>query len=226
MINGRCNKSDFTVFSVVNQDKNVYDIRWGYEDVVINELLYDEKTGMYNPTGKLIKTNECSYVVERIFVKPTQQLIDDLFKNSEKQPSMFELKSFSEFLGLSDNDTLQWMKEQMKRTIIRFDASSSINNFTVGGVNMWLDKITRTGLLLRFQAEKAVGKIETVLWHEDMQFSLPIDNAIQMLYAIELYASATYNKTAEHLANINKLESVDALIAYDYKVGYPTQLEF
>jgi hypothetical protein len=130
---------------------------------------------------------------------------------------------------MSEEQMLHWMKEQLKRAIAKHDKSrgkNGVENFTIGGVDVWLDKDTRTGLLLRFQAEKAVGKIDTVLWHEGMQFPLVIDQGIQMLYALEVYASQTYDLKESLLAGVDKLESVDALMTYDYKTGYPTQLAF
>lgn len=142
---------------------------------------------------------------------------------------MEEVKSILEGIGLTSNEMIPLMKKQLKRSIVKHDKSrgtDGVENFTIGGVNLWLDKDTRTGLLLRFQAEKASGKTDTILWHEGMQFPLVVDTAIQMLYAIEVYASQTYDKTAEHLAAVDKLASVDALIAYDYKAGYPAQLAF
>ena len=89
-----------------------------------------------------------------------------------------------------------------------------------------MDKETRTGLLLRFQAEKASGKTNTILWYEGVQFPLLIDEGIQMLYAIEVYASATYDKKESLLSEVDKLSSIDELLLFDYKSGYPTKLAF
>lgn len=49
---------------------------------------------------------------------------------------------------------------------------------------------------------------------------------MQMLYAIEVYASKCYDNTQEHLAAIDKLESIDELYIYDFTVGYPEKLKF
>ena len=89
-----------------------------------------------------------------------------------------------------------------------------------------MDKATRAGLLLRFQAEKAQGIEDTILWYNGKQFSLKVDQAIQMLYAIELYASACYDNTQRHIANINAMTNEDELQEYDYTLGYPSKLSF
>lgn len=47
-----------------------------------------------------------------------------------------------------------------------------------------------------------------------------------MLSALELYASACYNKTAEHLSAVNALTDLADVLAYDYTAGYPQQLSF
>lgn len=59
-----------------------------------------------------------------------------------------------------------------------------------------------------------------------MQFPLELNNAIQMLYALEIYASQCYDNTQWHLANINTLTTIEELEAYDYTSGYPEKLRF
>ena len=112
------------------------------------------------------------------------------------------------------------------RVIERYDSSSEVNQFYVSEIPVWLDKATRAGLLLRFQAEKAQGLVSTSLWYNGTQFPLNVEQAIQMLYAIELYASACYDNTQRHLAAINELKTIEEIEQYDYKVGYPDKLNF
>jgi hypothetical protein len=91
---------------------------------------------------------------------------------------------------------------------------------------MWLDKATRAGLMLRLQAEQSMGKETTTLWYGSHQFELPMANAFQMLYALELYASQCYDNTQRHLAAVDALENKEEIDAYDYRTGYPEELEF
>ena len=113
-----------------------------------------------------------------------------------------------------------------KNEINSYDKSTEVNQFFVNGLSVWLDKATRAGLLLRFQAEAAQGLVSTSLWYNGAQFPLKVDQAIQMLYAIELYASACYDNTQKHLAAINALQTIEEIEQYDNKVGYPEQLSF
>ena len=50
--------------------------------------------------------------------------------------------------------------------------------------------------------------------------------AMQMLYAIEVYASACYDNTQRHLSEVEKLETIEEVEAYNYRTGYPEKLRF
>lgn len=117
-------------------------------------------------------------------------------------------------------------KEKKLAEVVAYDASTNVNSFTVSGIDVWLDKDTRAGLKLRFEAENAMGKTDTVLWYNGMQFPLLLTQAMQMLYAIEVYASACYDNTQRHIANVKGLSTVSEVDAYDYTIGYPEKLAF
>lgn len=110
--------------------------------------------------------------------------------------------------------------------VIRYDSSEEVNEFYIQEMPIWLDKATRAGLMLRFNSELALNKENTTLWYEGHSFTLPLNTAIQMLYALEVYASECYDNTQFHISNINKLETVEDIENYDYTVGYPNKLEF
>ena len=110
--------------------------------------------------------------------------------------------------------------------IEKHDKSKAVNEFFVGGVSLWLDKATRAGLLLRFQAEAAQGLVDTSLWSNGVQYPLKVSQAIQMLYAIELYASACYDNTQRHLAAIQTLQTIEEIEGYDHTTFYPQKLRF
>ena len=88
------------------------------------------------------------------------------------------------------------------------------------------DKETRTGLKLRFAAEVAMGKPDTTLWADGVQYPLSLETAIQMLYALEVYASMCYDRTQAHLAAIDAMTTVEEVEAYDHTSGYPEKLKF
>lgn len=122
--------------------------------------------------------------------------------------------------------TIEDYRKRKSDEILRYDSSDDVNAFYMQGQRMWLDKATRSGLMLRLQAEQAMGKESTTLWYGNHEFALPMVNAFQMLYALELYASQCYDNTQRHLAAVDALESKEEIEAYDYRTGYPEDLEF
>lgn len=126
----------------------------------------------------------------------------------------------------SDYVNLVVARRDKKFEVERYDTSHDVNEFYVSDQSIWLDKATRAGLLLRFQAEQARDITDTALWYNGQQFPLKVDQAIQMLYAIELYASACYDNTQRHLAAIQALQTIEEVEAYDYTTGYPEKLRF
>lgn len=117
-------------------------------------------------------------------------------------------------------------KEAKKVEIEEYDTSPDVNRFYIADTPMWLDKETRTGLKLRFEAEMAMGKTDTTLWANNVQYPLTLETAIQMLYALEVYASMCYDQTQAHLAAIDALTTVEVVEAYDHTSGYPEKLRF
>jgi hypothetical protein len=124
----------------------------------------------------------------------------------------------------TEEERLKREKKHKIREIERFDSSKDVNSFSIDGISLWLDKATRVGLKLRFESEIAMGRENTTLWSEGIEFVLPLEMAVQMLYGLELYASACYDNTQRHLATVDKMESIDDVRAYDHKAGYPDKL--
>jgi hypothetical protein len=133
----------------------------------------------------------------------------------------------------TEEELLRRAKLRKKSEIKTYDKSSEVNEFFVSGVSLWLSKEDRTGLKLRFESELAIGKMTTTLWSNGIQFPLPLVDengnpgiAFQMLYALEVYASACYDTTQSHLAAVDKFETIEEVEQYDFKVGYPEKLNF
>lgn len=120
--------------------------------------------------------------------------------------------------------TLDDHKNAKIAEILEYDSSRSVNVFYIQQSPMWLDKQTRTGLMLRFQSEQMLGKTTTTLWYENTMYTLPLYNALNILYALEGYASACYDNTHQHIANVKNLDNIDDVKNYDYTTGYPEHL--
>lgn len=132
-----------------------------------------------------------------------------------------ELVSWKKYIS---NIILKNAKLEKIKEINDYDLSDNVNSFIYKGVEMWLDKLTRSGLIMRLNAEKAVGKTETTLWFGTMSFTLGIDDGLQLLTLIEVYASACYDNTASHIAAVEALNNIEDVYNYDYTVGYPQKI--
>lgn len=173
------------------------------------------KDGLIRDANKIVITKDGMTTTN-----PTEEMIlaDGWVEYIEPEPTPAPEKTEEEKLALAKRDK--------KRNITYYDKSSAVNQFYISDTPMWLDKETRTGLKLRFEAEIAMGKTDTTLWADGVQYPLSLETAIQMLYALEVYASACYDRTQAHLAAIDALTTVEEVEAYDHTAGYPEKLKF
>lgn len=122
-------------------------------------------------------------------------------------------------------DALETVKAQMLMEIDAYDTSSAVNGFLLNGQRMWLDKATRVGLMNSTNIAKSMGETTTTLWLGGAQMTVSCDKAIQLLSALEMYALQCYNVTAQHKAAVEGLSSIEEVLEYDFKAGYPEQLK-
>lgn len=115
---------------------------------------------------------------------------------------------------------------ELEKSIKEYDVSDHVNEFTLAGKKMWLSKEMRVGLMNSINIEKSTKKTDTVLWFEGINYTIPIDVALQMLAQLELYALSCYNVTQQHLSEVSGLSTLEELINYDYTRGYPSKLVF
>lgn len=181
--------------------------------------------------GKVITRRRCDIIINRI--ETLENPITNLYEEVPCQisnPTDETLFEDGWELYVEPEPT----EEELKRKALNiklieiknYDASSEVNVFYIQGIPVWLDKATRAGLKLRFEAELAMKEENTTLWYNNQSFTLPLNDAIAMLYALEVYASKCYDNTQAHLANVSMLETIDEINDYDYTTGYPEKLNF
>lgn len=150
---------------------------------------------------------------------------DDGMKQEEQ--TLYEYDGmFLDVESPNEASVLAKVKELKMAELMSYDSSEHVNQFTFSGVNMWLDKATRNGLMMRFNAEKSKQLTSTSLWYGNYSFSLDIGTGISMLYAIELYASECYDNTQRHRKAIYDCTTIEDVVTYNYTVGYPEKLVF
>ena len=180
------------------------------------------------PDFKQVGTISGKPLVRVYFNKSVEEREDYSFTADEEREAKTLKVYHADFIqrvSFFDN-ALDVIKEEAIEQITEYDQSEDVNSFTLQGKTMWLPKETRVGLVNSVTIEKNAGKTTTVLWFGGERYELPVDTALQMLSALELYALECYNVTAAHKAAVNALERVEDVVAYDYTQGYPEKLNF
>ena len=201
--------ADFTAFKVVDGD--IYRVAWA-------KTMQVDKT----EDGQENVSSLCDYMLERYDYKPSMDLVLNDILASGEQASMEEIREISEGLGA---EPLGYMKKAMLAYIDVYDSSSAVNSFLLNGMEVWLDKVTRMGLMNSTTIAKAAGQEETTLWLGDIELVVDCDKAIHMLSALEMYALECFNVTAAHKKAVSELDNIDGVLTYDYKSGYPNKLK-
>ena len=117
-------------------------------------------------------------------------------------------------------------KQHKINDILKYDSSPEVNGFYLNNELVWLSKDMRVGLVDSTTIEKNAGIQETTLWFDGKLLVMGVDKILEMLAALEIYAKKCYNRTQEHIAEVNDLEDVKDVDNYDYTVGYPEKLHF
>ena len=201
--------ADFAAFKVVDGD--IYRVAWA-------KTMQVEKT----EDGQEKESSLCDYMLERYDYKPSMEFVLNDILASGEQASMEEIKEISEGLGA---EPLGYMKKAMLAYIEKYDASSSVNSFLLNGMEVWLDKATRVGLMNSTSIAKSMGQQKTTLWLGSYQLEVDCDKAIQLLSALEMYALECFNVTAAHKKAVSELDNIEGVLTYDYRAGYPDKLK-
>lgn len=201
--------ADFAAFKVIDGD--IYRVAWA-------KTMQVEKT----EDGQEKESSLCDYMLERYDYKPSMDLVLNDILSSGEQASMEEIREISEGLGA---EPLGYMKKAMLAYIEKYDASSSVNSFLLNGMEVWLDKATRVGLMNSTTIAKSMGQEKTTLWLGSYQLEVDCDKAIQLLSALEMYALECFNVTAAHKKAVSELDNIEGVLTYDYKSGYPDKLK-
>ena len=119
-------------------------------------------------------------------------------------------------------------KEKNKKieNIKDYDKSDSVNSFIINGKSAWLDKATRVGLVNSLNMEKVAGREMSVLYLNGEKIDISVDDALQLLVVLELYAKECYVVTEQHITNVRELKDIGKIHNYRYDVGYPEKLKF
>lgn len=201
---------------VKNEDKVIDTTEYVYSYVRIEGTPTVEKC--YNQVLSAYKNENGTSLYDILTTKEdkeSRELADKIYESIQVD---FGLKE-----PLSD---LEKAKKDILQKIEDYDVSKEVNSFYLNGLQVWLDKDTRVGLMNSLTIEKNAGKEESTLWFNNICITINCDAAIQMLSALELYALSCYNATAQHKVAVQNLTTLDEVMNYDFTTGYPEKLNF
>ena len=125
-----------------------------------------------------------------------------------------------------DTTTLEGSKAQKIAEITAYDCSDAVNALTYKGVRTWLTAEERNSYLTSIQAAELLGETSITFGIGGQAVTLELQSAKIMLAKLQRYADACYLVTSTHKANVGALTTIEDVTDYDYKTGYPAQLEF
>ena len=121
----------------------------------------------------------------------------------------------------SEQALLAAAKREVLSAISTYDASDSVNTLVVNGQRGWLDKATRVGLMNGVAVAKACGMESMSLWIDGREYVMDVARLEELLVKVEVYAMGCYNVTAGHRRAVDGLTTLEAVLGYDFKAGYP-----
>lgn len=124
----------------------------------------------------------------------------------------------------SEQALLAAAKREVLSAISTYDASDSVNTLVVNGQRGWLDKATRVGLMNGVGVAKACGLERMSLWIDGREYVMDVERLEELLVKVEVYAMGCYNVTAGHRRAVDGLKTLEAVLGYDFKAGYPEKV--
>nr|DAD63804.1 MAG TPA: hypothetical protein [Caudoviricetes sp.] len=107
-----------------------------------------------------------------------------------------------------------------------YSNSDAVNEFTFKGIKAWLTPDIRSSYSTSLRAAEFMNK-ETLSFAIGGQVvNTSAYNARLLLAQVQLYADDTYMVTQLHKTAVMALNSIEAVLKYDYKQGYPAKLNF
>ena len=132
----------------------------------------------------------------------------------------------AEDIELLSNKYLETLKKGKIVQVKEYDKSDNVNKFIINGEAVWMDKDTRMGIVGGIRAQKEEGATTVSVMFGNTWYNIPVQDALDILNTVEIYAMACFKRTSEHLAAIEELQTIDAVSEYDFTTGYPKVEEF
>lgn len=126
--------------------------------------------------------------------------------------------------------TIEDAKREKIASIKAYDNSNAVNSFNIildnNTISAWLTPDQRANYKNSVDAAKLVGLDELHPVFNGMQLTLQTSMAEMALAQIQLYADRCFIVTETHKAEVNTLDSIEAVDNYDITSDYPEKLTF
>ncbi len=123
--------------------------------------------------------------------------------------------------------TLAQAKNEMLANINSYDRSSNVNGFTINNeIEGWLTPTERSNYRSSIDSAKLLGISNLSFYVGDMLLEVTPTQAEYMLAQIQLYADQCFMVTKQHKIEVEALNTIEAVDAYDYEDGYPEKINF
>lgn len=169
-------------------------------------------------------------VDEGFILKDNDTYTSEIYCAKDAELQNYEVVSYNDYL-LAENGkkyegkTLEEAKVILLREIESYDTSPSVNGFMLNGQKVWLDFELRDRVYQGNERLQRIGRTDTTLWLGNQCYNLSIEQAQNIISHIEAYAKDCYNVTAAHKAAVEKMQTLEEVMIYDYTKGYPEQLK-
>ena len=135
-------------------------------------------------------------------------------------------EAYEEWKASMDKSNLAYAKKQKLADIDAYDQSDAVNSCTLNGKQRWLDVSLRQSLAYTAKVRKEKGHDNLTVWFGTESEVIPIEQALDMLNQLEVYAKQTNNVTHEHKAEVGSMESLVDVEDFDVSKDYPSKLEY
>ena len=123
---------------------------------------------------------------------------------------------------------LEQTKAAILTNIEEYDTSDAVNQFTINGINMWLDGDTERPKLrgaAQTYKDKDLGDYPLCIEGIGVIAIAP-DKLLSMLSDLEVYAIECFTTTFRHREAVKALTTCQEIVNYDYTKQYPSKLVF
>lgn len=126
--------------------------------------------------------------------------------------------------------TLQEAKQKKMQAITEYDFSENVNGFYIVNdgqtTTAWINSEQRANYKNSLDSAEILGLEEVHPIFNGVQLTIPTSTAKLALAQIQIYADRCFIVTETHKANVNSLDTIEAVDSYNNETGYPEKLTF